>query len=51
MGANIPGKPRQFLGHLRGSQYFDRLLEVAEGSYEGFVIEPAHDAAVSENVT
>ncbi len=41
MGANIPGKPRQFLGHLRGSQYFDRLAEVAEAGYEGFVLEPA----------
>ena len=39
MGANIPGKPRQFLGHLRGSQYFDRLVEVAEAGYEGFVFE------------
>jgi len=41
MGANIPGKPRQFLGHLRGSQYFDRLSEVAEAGYEGFTFEPA----------
>ncbi len=43
MGANIPGKPRQFLGHLRGSQYFDRLTEVAEQGWEGFVFEPARD--------
>ena len=41
MGANIPGKPRQFLGHLRGSQYFDRLAAVAEAGYEGFVFEKA----------
>jgi cation diffusion facilitator CzcD-associated flavoprotein CzcO len=41
MGANIPGKPKQFLGHLRGSQYFDRLTEVASGDYEGFVFERA----------
>ena len=41
MGANIPGKPRQFLGHLRGSQYFDRLEEVAQDGYDGFVLEPA----------
>ncbi|MEM9621534.1 MAG: NAD(P)/FAD-dependent oxidoreductase [Pseudomonadota bacterium] len=40
MGANIPGKPRQFLGHLRGSQYFDRLSEVAEAGYSGFTLEP-----------
>ena len=45
MGANIPGKPRQFLGHLRGSQYFDRLSEVAEADYEGFVLEPASSQA------
>lgn len=37
LGANIPGKPRQFLGHLRGSQYFDQLTEVAEQGFEGFV--------------
>ncbi len=39
MGANIPGKPRQFLGHLMGSQYFNRLTEVAEGGFEDFVFE------------
>lgn len=38
-GANIPGKPRQFLGHLMGSQYFNRLTEVAEGGFEDFVFE------------
>ena len=41
LGANIPGKPRQFLGHLRGSQYFDRLEGVADAGYEGFVTEAA----------
>ncbi len=45
MGANIPGKPRQFLGHLRGSQYFDRLEEVTENDYEGFVFEPSSGPA------
>ena len=40
MGANVPGKPRQFLGHLRGSEYFDRLAEVAESGFDGFVFEP-----------
>ena len=38
MGANIPGKPRQFLGHLRGSQYFDRLEEVSKSNYQGFTL-------------
>jgi cyclohexanone monooxygenase len=45
MGANIPGKPRQFLGHLRGSEYFDRLIEVAERGYDGFVFEPGRKAS------
>ena len=40
MGANVPGKPRQFLGHLRGSEYFDRLNEVADSGFDGFVFEP-----------
>jgi cation diffusion facilitator CzcD-associated flavoprotein CzcO len=47
MGANIPGKPRQFLGHLRGSQYFDRLIEVAENGYEGFILEPVRKEKAS----
>ena len=38
-GANIPGKPRQFLGHLIGSQYFNRLTEVAEAGFEDFIFE------------
>ena len=37
-GANIPGKPRQFLAHVRGSKYFDRVTEIAEGGFEGFVL-------------
>ncbi len=36
VGANIPGKPRQFLAHLRGSQYFDRLSDVAQTGFKGF---------------
>jgi cyclohexanone monooxygenase len=47
MGANIPGKPRQFLGHLRGSQYFERLIEVAQRGYEGFVFEPVRERVAS----
>ena len=39
VGANIPGKPRQFLAHIRGSRYFDRLTEIAEQGFEGFVFE------------
>ena len=37
VGANIPGKPRQFLAHIRGSKFFDRLSEVAQRGYEGCV--------------
>ena len=39
MGANVPGKPRQFLDHLMGSRYFNRLTEVADGGFEGFRFE------------
>mgnify|MGYP002214532824 CR=1 FL=1 len=41
LGANISGKPRQFLGHLAGSQYFDQLTATAEADFAGFVFEPA----------
>ncbi len=44
MGANVPGKPRQFLGHLRGSQYFDRLEEVARAGFEEFIVEAERQA-------
>ncbi len=43
MGANVPGKPREFLGHLRGSQYFQQLAAVADGGFEGFVVEQRLD--------
>ena len=39
-GANIPGKPRQFLAHPAGSRYFDRLAEIADNGFEGFEFEP-----------
>jgi len=39
-GANIPGKHRQFLAHPVGSRYFDRLDEIANDGFEGFVFEP-----------
>ena len=41
LGANIPGKPRQFLGHLKGSQYFDQISESAEQGFQDFVFEAA----------
>ena len=46
-GANIPGKPRQFLAHIRGSKYFDRVTEIADGGFEGFVFEKRRSADVS----
>jgi len=39
-GANIPGKHRQFAVHLGGSQYFQRLSDIAARGYEGFRVEP-----------
>lgn len=41
MGANVPGKPRQFLAHLRGSQYFERLNAEAATGFDGFRFEKA----------
>ena len=43
-GANIPGKPRQFLAHTMGSRYFDRLDEIAAEGFRGFVFEPRQPA-------
>jgi cation diffusion facilitator CzcD-associated flavoprotein CzcO len=43
-GANIPGKPRQFLAHTMGSRYFDRLDEIAADGFRGFVFEPRQPA-------
>ena len=44
MGANIPGKPRQFCSHLGGPNYFQRINEVADEGYEGFVFEKERSA-------
>jgi len=40
-GANIPGKPRQFMVHLDAVGYYDSLAKVAASGYEGFVLESA----------
>lgn len=40
MGSNVPGKPRQFLGHPNGTEYYQRLFKVAEDGYQGFTFEP-----------
>ncbi|MGE0732639.1 MAG: flavin-containing monooxygenase [Acidimicrobiia bacterium] len=46
-GANIPGKPRQFLAHTMGSRYFDRLEQIAADGFPGFVFEPQRAAATA----
>jgi cation diffusion facilitator CzcD-associated flavoprotein CzcO len=46
-GANIPGKPRQFCVHLGGPLYFQRISEVADKGYEGFVFEEEHRAEIA----
>lgn len=39
MGANIPGKPREFLIYLDGPRYHDRISEVSRTGYQGFVFD------------
>lgn len=41
-GANIPGKPRHFSVHLGGPAYFQRIVDLADEGYEGFVFEERH---------
>jgi cation diffusion facilitator CzcD-associated flavoprotein CzcO len=38
-GANIPGKPRQFLVHLDAIKYYDALDQAAQNGYEEFLVE------------
>ncbi len=42
-GANIEGKPRHFCVHLGGPAYFQRIAEIADKGYEGFVFTPVVD--------
>jgi len=39
-GANVPGKPRYFSAYLGGSLYYQRIADVANKDYAGFVCEP-----------
>ena len=41
-GANIPGKPRYFSVYLGGALYYQRITEVKDKNFEGFLFEPAH---------
>ena len=36
MGANIPGKPRQFLNYFNVPTYVEKCIQCAEGGYTGF---------------
>ena len=38
-GANIPGKPREFMIHLNGPRYHQQLVELAAANYPGFQFE------------
>lgn len=41
-GANIPGKPTQFLGHLDGAGYHRRLAKIAANDFAGLKFSPAN---------
>ena len=47
-GANVPGKPRYFSVYLGGSLYYQRITEVKDKDYEGFVFEQAPRADGAE---
>jgi cation diffusion facilitator CzcD-associated flavoprotein CzcO len=47
-GANIPGKPRGFSAYLGGSLYYQRISDVADKDYAGFVFEQARRADDAE---
>jgi cyclohexanone monooxygenase len=48
-GGNIAGKPRVFMPYLGGFDvYCDRCEEVANGPYEGFLVEPEADLDESQ---
>ena len=40
-GANVEGKPRYFSAYLGGGIYYQRIGEIRDKDYEGFVFEPA----------
>jgi hypothetical protein len=43
-GANVEGKPRYFSAYLVGMLYYQRISEVKDKDYEGFVFEQDHRA-------
>ena len=44
----VPGKPRYFSAYLGGSLYYQRIADVKDKDYEGFVFERAHRAEDAE---
>jgi cation diffusion facilitator CzcD-associated flavoprotein CzcO len=47
-GANVPGKPRYFSVYLGGSIYYQRISDMADQGYKGFVFEKAQLSAAAE---
>jgi cation diffusion facilitator CzcD-associated flavoprotein CzcO len=47
-GANIPGKPRGFSAYLGGNIYYQRISDMADQDYEGFVFEQANRTAATD---
>lgn len=46
-GANIPGKERQFLGYINGTDFYARLSDVAENGFTELRFEPARRTSTS----
>lgn len=52
LGANVPGKPRIFMPYVGGvGNYRRRCEEIAAKGYEGFILTPARDTALSARST
>jgi cyclohexanone monooxygenase len=48
MGANVPGKPRQFLAFLGGVGGYRQICDgIAAGGYPGFTLTPAPEPALA----
>lgn len=47
-GANVPGKPRYFSVYLGGSIYYQRISDMADQGYQGFVFEKAQRSAAAK---
>ncbi|MDZ7825847.1 MAG: NAD(P)/FAD-dependent oxidoreductase [Gammaproteobacteria bacterium] len=47
LGANVPGKPRVFMPYVGFADYCRRCDELVTNGYEGFILEPAREAATA----